>query len=214
MSTMASNLFDNATEWHFDPSSSYDQLSQYLARATAPNLVLIFSIVASVFVLSLNWLKHSPYPLFNGKNTFEFSTKRPKKNFITNGWQILSAGLRKAPDGIFRVIGDVGEIHILPPKYAYEIRNHNDFSFTQAAYKVSLSQDCLLGKLLAKRVKWYYGHLPGFEGFREGTNESNIMKLVARHQLTHQLTLVTKPVSDETATALSDILTESRGKKL
>lgn len=38
------------------------------------------------------------------------------------------------------------------------------------------------------------------------------MKLIARHQLTHQLTLVTKPVSDECAAALQDIYTESKGK--
>jgi hypothetical protein len=58
----------------------------------------------------------------------------------------------------------------------------------------------------------FHAHLPGFEGFREGTTESQIMKLVARHQLTHQLTLVTKPVSDECAAALQDIYTESKGK--
>lgn len=36
------------------------------------------------------------------------------------------------------------------------------------------------------------------------------MKLVARHQLTHQLTLVTKAVSEECAAALKDVYTDSK----
>ncbi|KAF5983389.1 gibberellin cluster-GA14-synthase [Fusarium bulbicola] len=85
-------------------------------------------------------------------------------------------------DKPFRIMGDVGELHILLPKYAYEVRNNEKLSFTMAAFK------------------WFYAHLPGFEGFREGINESYIMKLVARHQLAHQLTLVTGAVSEECGT--------------
>ncbi|KAM0266895.1 hypothetical protein ACHAPA_006464 [Fusarium lateritium] len=95
------------------------------------------------------------------------------------------------PGKPFRIIGDVGEIFILPSKYAYEIRNHDQLSFTMAAYK------------------WFYAHLPGFEGFREGTTESHIMKLVARHQLTHKLTSVTEPVSEECGLALKEVYTDN-----
>lgn len=37
------------------------------------------------------------------------------------------------------------------------------------------------------------------------------MKLVARHQLTHQLTLVTGAVSEECALVLKDVYTDSPG---
>jgi cytochrome P450 monooxygenase-1 len=38
------------------------------------------------------------------------------------------------------------------------------------------------------------------------------MKLVARHQLTHQLTLVTGAVSEECALVLKDVYTDDTGK--
>lgn len=37
------------------------------------------------------------------------------------------------------------------------------------------------------------------------------MKLVARNQLTHQLTLVTQPVSDECTSVLKDVYTDDEG---
>lgn len=61
-------------------------------------------------------------------------------------------------------------------------------------------------------MKWFYAHLPGMEGFRTGTNESGLMKLITRHQLTHQLMRVTKPVSHECVLALQDVYTNNEGK--
>jgi cytochrome P450 monooxygenase-1 len=50
------------------------------------------------------------------------------------------------------------------------------------------------------------------EGFEAGTNETRLMKLIVRHQLTHQLSKVTKDVSDECVAALRDIYTDDEGK--
>ncbi|KAJ4245527.1 hypothetical protein NW762_014036 [Fusarium torreyae] len=147
-------------------------------------------IVLSIWCL-FGVFKTSPFPLINGKGFFHFSNARAKRDFTTRARVIIGQQMAKFPDLPFRVIGDVGEITILPPKYAHEIRNHDHMSFTQAAFK------------------WFYAHLPGFEGFREGTNESHVMKLIARHQLTHQLTLVTQPVSEECSLALEEVYTNS-----
>jgi cytochrome P450 monooxygenase-1 len=51
------------------------------------------------------------------------------------------------------------------------------------------------------------------EGFEAGTNETHLMKLIARHQLTHQLTKVTGAVSNECEAALRDIYTDEKGKQ-
>ncbi|KAF4341566.1 gibberellin cluster-GA14-synthase [Fusarium beomiforme] len=131
-----------------------------------------------------------PYLMVNGKKPGEFSSVRAKKDFMVGARQLIAKGLALSPDKPFRIIGDVGELFILQPKYAHELRNSDKVSFTKAAYK------------------WFYAHLPGFEGFREGTNESHIMKLVARHQLTHQLTLVTGAVSEECSLVLKDVYTD------
>ncbi|KAG6040948.1 hypothetical protein E4U41_006539 [Claviceps citrina] len=147
------------------------------------------TIVALVY--GFQWLKPSPFCLVNGTKFGELTKVRAKKEFLFGARQLIAKGLALAPGRPFRIMGDVGEILILPPKYAYEIRNHDQLSFTMAAFK------------------WFYAHLPGFEGFREGTTESQIMKLVARNQLTHQLTLVTEPVSDECSLVLKDVYTNN-----
>ncbi|CZS79478.1 unnamed protein product [Fusarium graminearum] len=120
-------------------------------------------------------------PKLYGRKFGELSDVRAKRDFAFGARQLLEKGLKMSPDKPFRIMGDVGELHILPPKYAYEVRNNEQLSFTMAAFK----------------------------GFREGTNESHIMKLVARHQLTHQLTLVTGAVSEECALVLKDVYTDS-----
>ncbi|KAF2756146.1 cytochrome P450 monooxygenase [Pseudovirgaria hyperparasitica] len=161
-------------------------------KLSIPSLLIVTVLISTVLILAIKNVQSSPYPLLNGKKGFELLNTRPKKEFMAHAWDMISRQIKAAPDEIFRVIGEVGEIIVLPPKYAHELRNHRDLSFSQAAYR------------------WYYGHLPGFEGFREGTTESQVMKLVARHQLTHQLTLVTKPVSEEAAAALRDIYTDDK----
>ncbi|KAL6355096.1 hypothetical protein LRP88_11513 [Fusarium phalaenopsidis] len=161
-----------------------------LTRPTYAVALTILAVVTSIYCA--RWLKTSPFLLVNGKRLGELTNVRAKKEFMFGARQLIAKGLALSPGRPFRIMADVGEILILPPKYAHEIRNHEQLSFTKAAFK------------------WFYAHLPGFEGFREGTTESHIMKLVARHQLTHQLTLVTEPVSEECGLVLKDIYTDDQ----
>ncbi|KAM4055521.1 cytochrome p450 [Hirsutella rhossiliensis] len=159
--------------------------------ALALSVVLIAYSIRPLTLQILRLSKPSPFPLVNGKRPFELTNVRSKKLFIVKAGNMISNRLAQVPGLPFRMLADVGEILILPAKYTHEIRNHDELSVTQAAFK------------------WFYAHLPGFEGFREGTNESDVMKHVAMHQLTHQLTLVTKPVSDECKVALQEIYTDN-----
>ncbi|KAG5984138.1 hypothetical protein E4U55_005937 [Claviceps digitariae] len=178
----------NSSRLHMIYSSDFAKLDGLLEVAYA---LAMASTAIFALLYSLKWLKPSPFHLVNGKKFGEFTDVRVKKEFMLGARQLIAKGLALAPGLPFRIMGDVGEILILPPKYAYEIRNHDQLSFTKAAFK------------------WFYAHLPGFEGFREGTTESHIMKLVARNQLTHQLTLVTEPVSDECTSVLKSIYTDN-----
>lgn len=81
-------------------------------------------------------LKPSPFPLINGKKRWELTNVRSKMDFKLGARDMIAERLGKVPEQPFRVIADVGEILILPPKYAHEIRNHGQLSFTQAAFKV------------------------------------------------------------------------------
>ncbi|KAG6114714.1 hypothetical protein E4U13_003230 [Claviceps humidiphila] len=166
-------------------------LPQVYGSSDLKYALTLVAVTVLALLCCFQWLKPQPLRLVNGRKFGELSDVRAKKEFVFGARQLIAKGLALAPGFPFRIIGDVGEILILPPKYAYEIRNHDHLSFTKAAFK------------------WFYAHLPGFEGFREGTTESHIMKLVARNQLTHQLKLVTEPVSDECSSVLDSIYTNN-----
>ncbi|KPM42340.1 Dihydromonacolin L monooxygenase LovA [Neonectria ditissima] len=174
-----------------DGFTQQSDMAQTLSLVAVAVIIMAYGLQRLAFYL-FTLLKPSAFPLINGKKRWELSNVRSKTDFMLRARAMIAERLGKFPGQPFRVIADVGEILILPPKYAHEIRNHDDMSFTQAAFK------------------WFYAHLPGFEGFREGTTESHVMKLVARHQLTHQLTLVTEPVSEECSLAMREVYTDSK----
>lgn len=99
--------------------------------------VLAFPIAISVLTFAyVAWQRRRSIPLVNGRRWMEFSLTNAKKRFRDNAGEIIWQQLKKYPGMPFRVIADVGEMVILPPELAPEIRNHQDFSFTMAAYKV------------------------------------------------------------------------------
>ncbi|KAF1921226.1 cytochrome P450 monooxygenase [Ampelomyces quisqualis] len=164
--------------------------SKSFLRSHEPQISLLLLFASLIVTYIVLYPKPVAFDLVNGKTAFELFNRRSKANFVKNAYGIISDRLQKVPGKPFRVLADVGEVTILPPEYAHQIRNDERFSFTKAAYR------------------WFYAHLPGMEGFEAGTNETHLMKLIARHQLTHQLTKVTKPVSDECVAALQDLYTE------
>ena len=78
----------------------------------------------------------SALDLVNGKGAFELTSVRVKKNFMRDAHKIITERFTRLPGKPFRVIADVGEVTILPPEYAHEIRNDDKFSFTKAAFQV------------------------------------------------------------------------------
>lgn len=86
--------------------------------------------------LCLKWLRPSPFRMINGKRLGELTNIRAKKEFMVGAQGLIAKGLEMVPGKPFRIMGDVGEIFILPPNYAHEIRNHEQLSFTMAAFKV------------------------------------------------------------------------------
>jgi len=96
--------------------------------------LVMVSILAVTYILLYS--KTTVFDLVNGKTGYEISAARAKSNFLRNARKILSDRLNKVPGKPFRVLADIGEVTILPPDYAHEIRNDERFSFTKAAYKV------------------------------------------------------------------------------
>lgn len=108
------------------------QVTWAITLALAAFLTLFYGI---------QWLNSSPFRLVNGKKFGELTDTRAKREFMSNAQQLIAKGLDLAPGHPFRILGDVGEMLILPPKYAYEIRNHKQLSFTMAVFKVKTRQN-------------------------------------------------------------------------
>ena len=125
-------ISNNASSALFDtvvaPRLSTDVKVSYMVTLIAVILVFAAS-VAKIF-------RPSPFPLVNGRRPFELTSIRQKKEFMAGAWDIVLKGLKLAAGKPFRVVADVGEVIILPPKYAYEIRNHQDMPSALATFKV------------------------------------------------------------------------------
>jgi cytochrome P450 monooxygenase-1 len=102
-----------------------------------------FILVFTIYFIK--GFKSSEFPLVNSKKAFELTRGRSKKEFIGGALEMILKRLKQAPGKPFRMIADFGDITILPPEYAYEIRNHDQLSFTQAAFRVSVDGAHRLG---------------------------------------------------------------------
>lgn len=52
--------------------------------------------------------------------------------FVTNSKALMAAGRDSYPDQPYRIMTDVGEVVVLPPRFAEEIRNNPALSLARA----------------------------------------------------------------------------------
>ncbi|AEO67292.1 uncharacterized protein THITE_118259 [Thermothielavioides terrestris NRRL 8126] len=136
---------------------------------------------ALVFLLCLRVSKlvtRTVMPHLNPRKAFEFTDTRVKKHFVVNSRPMLESWFSAHPDQPARVIGDIGEVTVLPHRLANEIRNDPRLSF----------------------ARWIT------QGFREGGRDSHIVQDVIMKDLTKHLNKVTEPLSQETALAVDELL--------
>ncbi|KAK1779363.1 cytochrome P450 [Copromyces sp. CBS 386.78] len=152
-----------------------------------PYLVTAFLLI--VIVYSLQGPRYSKnIKHLNPRGPLEFSDTRPKKEFVTGSREMLANWFKANPDKPCRVISDTGEITVLPPRFANEIKSDDRLNFSKWTYKA------------------FHAHLPGFEGFREGSRDSQIVQEVIMRDLTKYLNKVTEPLAEETCLAIEEIL--------
>lgn len=156
-----------------------------LSTLPAPVPYVLAAALAMLFLFSFQM--SSKLPHLNPRKVFELTETRCKKDFVTNSRAMLDAWFRNHPDQAARAIGDTGEVILLPPRLVNEMRNDPRLSF---------------GGWVAKNL---HAHLPGFEGFREGSRDSRIVQGVIMKDLTKYLNKVTEPLSEETAVAMDEL---------
>lgn len=117
----------------------HERLQNWLATQPAKDTMSAYLYLALIVLASFTvhsfLRKQAQLALVNGAK-FPWERNKSKKRFILDAAGVLMQGFSTAAEKPFRVLAEVGEIIILPPKYAYEIRNDERLSFTKAAFKV------------------------------------------------------------------------------
>ncbi|KAF4429605.1 gibberellin cluster-C20-oxidase [Fusarium austroafricanum] len=107
------------------------------------------------------------------------------RDFVKLSRDILAKARSLFPDQPFRLMTDWGEVLILPPEFADEIRNDPRLSFSKAAMQDN------------------HAEIPGFETVRLVGREDQLIQKVARKQLTKHLSAVIEPLAHESTLAVS-----------
>lgn len=117
---------------------------------TKPLPWAITGMIALVWVLSFSLeedFPHTKYPLQNPRKFWDVTSWKAKWDFIFGVRTILEKRIAEAPNEPYRILTDFGDMTILPPDYANEIRNSEDLSFDRVVEKVRC--DAYSG-----RVRW------------------------------------------------------------
>ena len=109
-----------------------------LRTLPAPAPYVLAAALAMLFFFSLQVSSKSKLPHLNPRKGLELTETRSKKDFVTNSRAMLDGWFHSHPDQPARVIGDAGEVIVLPPGLAHEMRNDPRLSFARWVVKVGI----------------------------------------------------------------------------
>ncbi|KAE9980487.1 hypothetical protein BLS_008684 [Venturia inaequalis] len=137
--------------------------------------------------------KSSKLPWVNRPGPFDIFKFFAKYRFLKGAREMVRKGFEDHADKPgFRMIADSGEITMLSPKFAYELKNDHRVDF------VSLF------------LQDFHEGIPGFEFTADGARDAKLLRQVTKTQLTHQLAKITDALSIECIAALDDIFTNQK----
>ncbi len=94
---------------------------------TAGLAVFFFTILLFYFRRS----RSTTIPHLNPRKALEFTDTPAKTHFVVNARQMLETWFRENPGTAARVIGDAGEVTVLPASLVNEMRNDPRLSFSR-----------------------------------------------------------------------------------
>ncbi|OJJ68822.1 hypothetical protein ASPBRDRAFT_198415 [Aspergillus brasiliensis CBS 101740] len=153
----------------------------------APFLVVLALGLSLVLLQSFGYKDSA----LNPKKPFEVTSTRVKQEFFSSAKKLLGDWFTTHSNTPVPLHTDVGRMTVLPPSMANEIRNDDRLSFSRWTLKA------------------FHGNLPGFDGFREGGQDSGIVQAVIGNDLTKYLNKVTEPLANETSVAVRELLTDN-----
>lgn len=175
-SSLPHPLADLTASWPLSP-----ELGPYPTIAIA-----VCAAVALASFIKLSPRDSEKFPTINPQTGFEILGKARRQDYAQHSASYVSQGQQRFPGKPFKLMADFGELMVLPPSYAHEIRNEPNLIFMKA-----LHED-------------FHADFAPFKAFASGTSDDALLQSVARKHLTKYLNKVTKPLSDETTFALNE----------
>lgn len=103
-------------------------------RAAWLGAALVALLAAGVYLKSKKPTSSSNIPLINPRKFYDLGGIRAKLAFVFGARRLLALGVRTGRP--FRLLTDIGEIIVLPARYANEIRNDPRLSFSEVIVQV------------------------------------------------------------------------------
>ncbi|KAL2783812.1 cytochrome P450 [Aspergillus keveii] len=138
-----------------------------VAAETSPAGITAFVLIAVITFILVKRSPKSALPVVNGRKLGEVRYEHVRQRFLGNALSLIQSGFSKA--SAFRIGTETGYKIVLAPEYANEVRSHESLSF---------------GKDSAKD---FHAHISGFEPFKQGLADDNIVLDVIRMRLTQSL---------------------------
>ncbi|OLN97985.1 Dihydromonacolin L monooxygenase LovA 11 [Colletotrichum chlorophyti] len=160
---------------------SYASPSYYVAASTALALALVL-----ISCFSRTSSKSTLLPWVNRPGTFDVFRVGAKYRFLKGARDMVKKGFEDYGNSPgFRMVADGGEIVMLSPKFAAELKNDHrvDFDFHEG--------------------------IPGFDFTQQGARDAKILREVTKSQLTHHLSKITDLLSSECNASMQRIFTDN-----
>ena len=116
------------------------RLKEELSSISAPwfATILVALLALSLLSMSKKPTSISNFPLVNPKKFYDLGGIRAKLTFIFSARHLLALGVRTGRP--FRLLTDLGEMIVLPARYANEIRSDPRLSFSEVIVQVSCAR--------------------------------------------------------------------------
>lgn len=150
--------------WEIDGSKYVPSLPLAIIDSL-PSAPLPYAFTVLLFLVVVLSIHHSTsrgrdnsheLPLLNPKHLWEFSSKRAKLEYHMNSTAMIFDGMKKYAGKPFRLLSlEYGEVVVLPPRYANEIKNDRRFNFGLLETKVCFfPPSCSLGVYVLVLLTW------------------------------------------------------------
>ncbi|KAK8011860.1 hypothetical protein PG989_000120 [Apiospora arundinis] len=159
-------------------------------NSSGASLYARYFITAALFLLLIisQRERYPNLPRLNPKKPMELTWRARLLDYMGRSRELLSQGTRQFADRPYKLYTELGDILVVPVRYAEELKSVRALDFSESASDAA------------------HGYVPGLNPF---TSEDGFIAVIQNY-LTKALVSLTAPISLEASKALHDVFTDSK----